>query len=492
MAVVLAGLLFCLSVSAQECDPVTTDPGCGVVPIQQLNYATTTQIPKFDTTLGTLLEVRMTAQACGRISAELDSEDATAQEFDISALARVIPTLPNEGDETFQIDIAETFTVQADDEPGTGNSDYAGPDWSGLFTEGTVAVPVCTDNREFVYTGAQMDPFKGAAGDQLLIPVRTQGGITVIGSVLQASRSDAFMGITICVEYTYQPECKFCINGTKTNDCTNQPISGWEICLSNSSGPITCVETDTNGEYSFCGLVPGDYQVTEETRAGWVSKDATVRDVEIVDADVDGVDFLNAPLTCISGHKFNSKTNAGLSGWTIQLKDANGALLKTTNTGAGGFYQFCGLLPGSYTVCEVQKAGWKAVGPTCFDVALEGCENVEDVDFFNEPTNLVCVCPFFIKNELYTASCKAIYEVDAAHGILANDPAGSIVLNPELITIDPKYGTIEVDEDGSFVYDPTGATGIRNGVYVMFNYAANNGLCDSRYLGLAKIQVSCK
>ena len=191
----------------------------------------------------------------------------------------------------------------------------------------------------------------------------------------------------------------------------------------------------------------------------------------LTEDDVDGVDFLNAPLVCISGHKFNSKTNAGLSGWTINLQDASGAVIKTTTTGTGGSYQFCGLAPGSYTVSEVQKSGWTAVGATSIPVELEACENSENNDFSNQPTNTVCVCPFFIKNELYTANCNAIKEVDASKGILANDPAGSIVLNPETITIDPKYGTITVEEDGSFVYDPTGATGLRNGVYVMFKYA---------------------
>ena len=102
------------------------------------------------------------------------------------------------------------------------------------------------------------------------------------------------------------------------------------------------------------------------------------------------------------------------------------------------------------------------------------------------------MCPFLIKNDLYTASCNEVKVVDADNGILANDPAGSVVLNPESITIDPKYGTLEVNEDGSFVYDPTVATGrISSGTYVIFKYNANNGYCDSKYPGIAKIQVSC-
>ena len=60
-------------------------------------------------------------------------------------------------------------------------------------------------------------------------------------------------------------------------------------------------------------------------------------------------------------------------------------------------------------------------------------------------------CPWFLKGELYSATCGVDKVVGADKGILANDPQGVAVLDPESITIDPKYGTIEVAEDGSFV-----------------------------------------
>ena len=109
-------------------------------------------------------------------------------------------------------------------------------------------------------------------------------------------------------------------------------------------------------------------------------------------------------------------------------------------------------------------------------------------------TNCNCAskCPWSIRNDLYTASCTEVKEVSAIEGILANDPAAVAVLNPESITIDPKYGTIEVHEDGSFVYDPTGARGLYNGVYVIFKYSATNGYCEAKNQGTAKIQVRCK
>jgi hypothetical protein len=98
--------------------------------------------------------------------------------------------------------------------------------------------------------------------------------------------------------------------------------------------------------------------------------------------------------------------------------------------------------------------------------------------------------PWYLHNELYTAQCGILKEVSANYGILANDPTGTTVIDPELITIDPKYGTIHVAADGSFVYDPS--PGISSGSYVRFYYKATNGVSESRNSGLAKIQISCK
>ncbi|MGB4086193.1 SdrD B-like domain-containing protein [Methanothrix sp.] len=283
----------------------------------------------------------------------------------------------------------------------------------------------------------------------------------------------------------------FSISGHKFNYNTQEGLSGWSIRLLKDGVTIATTTTGLGGYYEFLKLEPGDYEVCEEDRDGWQHMDEPCRDVTLELENVADVDFNNAPLLCISGHKFNSKTGDGLSGWTIQLKDSTGAVIDTTTTGTGGYYEFCGLEAGDYEVCEVLKPGWKAVGSICIDVTLVSQDSTDN-DFENEPIIPPCVCPFLIKNDLYTASCNEVKVVDADNGILANDPAGSVVLNPESITIDPKYGTIEVNEDGSFVYDPTVATGhISSGSYVIFKYNANNGYCDSKNPGIAKIQVSC-
>lgn len=98
-------------------------------------------------------------------------------------------------------------------------------------------------------------------------------------------------------------------------------------------------------------------------------------------------------------------------------------------------------------------------------------------------------CPWVIRNELYSAQCGVIKEVPASSGILVNDPDAMAVLKPEEISIDPEYGTIKVEADGSFFYDPS--PNIQTGTYVTFQYNATNGACDAENSGSAKILVSC-
>lgn len=98
-------------------------------------------------------------------------------------------------------------------------------------------------------------------------------------------------------------------------------------------------------------------------------------------------------------------------------------------------------------------------------------------------------CPWFIRGENYIAQCGVIKEVSESKGILANDPQAIAVLDPELITVDPKYGSIKVAANGSFVYSPS--PNIQQGTSVQFRYNATNGQCQSRYPATTKFKVSC-
>ena len=180
-----------------------------------------------------------------------------------------------------------------------------------------------------------------------------------------------------------------CIEGRKINDCTGEGLAGWTINLLDETGAeISTTSTNATGYYQFCGLEPGDYQVCEELQAGWMPVGDECIDVTLECVNMVGVDFRNAPLLCIEGYKYNACTDEGLDDWTINLRDVNGNVIATTTTTDGGKYQFCDLVPGSYTVCEETQAGWMPVGDTCIPVDLV-CDNVTDVNFENAP--LLCI-----------------------------------------------------------------------------------------------------
>ena len=105
----------------------------------------------------------------------------------------------------------------------------------------------------------------------------------------------------------------------------------------------------------------------------------------------------------------------------------------------------------------------------------------------------MAACPRANSN-LYTgAKCGGILDV-AAPGILANDnrdPGATLsVVEPEKITIDPKYGSIVVRADGSFTY--TAAKDMNPSTYVGFYYTVTDGKCTTTRPALVKIAVTCK
>jgi hypothetical protein len=99
---------------------------------------------------------------------------------------------------------------------------------------------------------------------------------------------------------------------------------------------------------------------------------------------------------------------------------------------------------------------------------------------------LVAKCPWYLNGEIYSASCGVALSIPKEQGILANDLTAVAVKNPRM---DAKYGVIDVEEDGSFVYTPL--PGIKSGTYAYLYYGATNGVCDATGQALAKIMVVC-
>ncbi|HUS75740.1 MAG TPA: hypothetical protein VMY43_07000, partial [Methanothrix sp.] len=137
-----------------------------------------------------------------------------------------------------------------------------------------------------------------------------------------------------------------------------------------------------NGFWQVCDLVDGTYTVCEEDKPGWVKvSPVDCHTVNLAGEDQTDIGFVNAKISCLSGHKRDDKGIA-LADWVITVA-GNGQTWDAT-TDANGFWQVCNLRDGAYTVCEVQKPGWEQISPEdCHTVNLAGADQT-DIDFINK------------------------------------------------------------------------------------------------------------
>ena len=175
------------------------------------------------------------------------------------------------------------------------------------------------------------------------------------------------------------------ISGTKFNDANGNAVrdagepglSGVTIQLKPSSGPTLTATTDASGNFSFTGLAPGTYALSEVVPAGFVqtapAAPGTFSVTVTAGQNASGFLFGNRAAAVggsISGTKFNDANGNGVRdageggqpGVTIQLKPSSGPTL-TATTDAAGAFTFTGLAAGTYVLSEVVPAGFVQTAP---------------------------------------------------------------------------------------------------------------------------------
>src|SRR5208283_3256400 len=166
-------------------------------------------------------------------------------------------------------------------------------------------------------------------------------------------------------------------------------IQGVTISLSGTDildRPVTATTTTAaNGSYTFSGLVPGTYTVTETQPSSYLDGKDTIgtpagtnpsKNVfsltlsptgvsvsavkynfgELVPSSLSGFVYVDAN---DDGTKQGSET--GIASVTVSLTgtdDLNNAVSLTTTTLLDGSYSFSNLRPGTYTITETQPAGY--------------------------------------------------------------------------------------------------------------------------------------
>jgi uncharacterized repeat protein (TIGR01451 family) len=152
------------------------------------------------------------------------------------------------------------------------------------------------------------------------------------------------------------------------------PLQGWVVYLdlddSGTQDPGEPTDTtDVNGDYSFAGLVPGDYTVRIQVQTGYTCSFPAACEYQLTLAEgdqIDGNDFAVWTTAGLSGTVFEDAdkdglareaSEKGLSNWTVYLDlDADGSLDSgepTDTTDAQGDYSFLALDPDTYAVRAV-------------------------------------------------------------------------------------------------------------------------------------------
>ena len=237
------------------------------------------------------------------------------------------------------------------------------------------------------------------------------------------------------------------LNGSGSYVAGDPGLKNWEVDVYDSSDNLVASEaTDSNGDFSFGGLVPGTYTVEEEVMPGWTqtapAPPGTFSVTVTAGGVVSGLQFGNFQDITVSGDVFNDLNgngtqdpgDPGLPDWTIDLYDSAGDLIATTTTDVNGDYSFADLGPGTYTVAEVLPAGWVQTlppPPGTYTVSATSGTDQPGLDFGN-------------------------FELVTYSGTVYNDLTGSGVYNPS----DPGLAdwTVELlDSSGNIIATTTSA-----------------------------------
>ena len=233
-------------------------------------------------------------------------------------------------------------------------------------------------------SGVGSQTFTGLTPGTYHVTEATQAGWTLTDNTECSAATVTAGSASVCViTNTKNPKLGE-IRGTKYEDINgdgklsngdHHRLAGWTIYLdTNNNGVLDSGEpssvTDNHGNYRFLSLPAGTYHVREVGQSGLIETVPSSGSYTIalgVGQIAKKGNFGNFHLGTISGMKYNDANGngkkdsgeVGLLGWTINLKGPgpNGPTVSTT-TDAGGNYSFTGLAAGTYTLSEVQQAGW--------------------------------------------------------------------------------------------------------------------------------------
>ena len=306
----------------------------------------------------------------------------------------------NANDDSADTDIGTPVTINV-----LGNDNDAQGDAQSIksYTNGANGT-VTMVNGQLVYT-----PKAGFSGND-----------TFTYTVVDAKGATDTATVTVCIEGNPQPgntasigdKVWFDANKDGYQDAGENGVAGVTVQLHNAAGAIIATTTtDAEGNYLFEKLPAGNYSVSVVKPNGYDFTAANVNNngSDTVDSDVnvstgstgaialaDGqaIRTVDAGLvektvtppanTASIGDKVWLDANkngvqdageTGVSGVTVQLKDASGAVVASQVTNASGDYLFDKLAAGNYSVNVVKPNGYDFTGQDAFGNGADGIDS---------------------------------------------------------------------------------------------------------------------
>ena len=260
-----------------------------------------------------------------------------------------------------------------------------------------VGTTVTDENGQYTFTGLKPGTYSVHEvqpqgyfefGDSVGSAGGTLQGLDTIASATLGSGVNA-------TDYDFCVQAPASISGMihvdLNGDCVYEPgeplLAGITVQMFNAQNQVVgTTVTDQNGQYKFSNLTPGTYTVHELQPAGYYefgdsvgSAGGTQQGLDTISSvplgsGVNATDYdfcVQAPASIagmihvdLNGDCVYEPGEPLLAGVTVQLLDSSNNVVATTLTDQNGQYQFTGLRPGTYTVHEVQPAGYYEFGDT--------------------------------------------------------------------------------------------------------------------------------
>jgi predicted outer membrane repeat protein len=275
--------------------------------------------------------------------------------------------------------VSGTIFVDAD---GLGTPDSNNPGLPGvtvaLVNDSQTVVSTTTDsNGDYSFSNV-------APGSSVQVTEPTgyslEGSTTTTWTTPVATQS----GTVTINEGVYQPAT---VTGTVGQVSSQTGLSGVTVTLSDDNGNTFSTTTASDGTYSISGLAPGFYTaqftapsgyVMDGNSASWytgisVGSGQTLPNVNATaysataTATVSGNIFVD-----LDGSGVPDTSNSGVSGVAVNLLDASGNIILSTNTDNQGNFVFTNLQPGTYTVQFTTPSGYllEATSTSTFAAAV--------------------------------------------------------------------------------------------------------------------------